>query len=153
MAQKTQIQYIRFYTDGNAARKIAPVMPWRTARLPKINRQKKIVLRIDPVAVVGIVVAVAMMIMMALGVCQYMAAKEEAQRMEQYVQTLSKDNAVLQSTYDSVDLTAIEQTALALGMVPENQVEHIVLKVPPVEVVEEPTQWETFLIFLTGLFA
>lgn len=152
MAQRTQIQYIRFYTEGSAARKVAPVVtPFKTAHLPKINRQKKIVLRIDPVAVVGIVVAVAMMIMMAVGICQYKVAQEQAQLMERYVETLNKDNESLQNTYDNIDLTAIEQTALALGMVPESQVQHVSLRVPPAQEVEEPA--ETFWTFLTGLFA
>ena len=94
-----------------------------------------------------------MMIMMAVGICQLKAAQEQAQLMERYVETLHNDNEVLQNTYDSIDLTAVEQTALALGMVPENQVQHISLKVPPVQIVEEPTEWETFWTFLTGLFA
>ena len=152
MAQRTQIQYIRFYTEGSAARKVAPVVtPFKTARLPKINSQKKIVLRIDPVAVVGIVVAVSMMIMLAVGIFQYKAAQEQAQLMERYVETLNRDNESLQNTYDSIDLTAIEQTALALGMVPESQVQHVSLRVPPVQEVEEPQ--ETFWTFLAGLFA
>ena len=152
MAQRTQIQYIRFYTEGSAARKVAPVVtPFKTARLPKINHQKKIVLRIDPVAVVGIVVAVSMMIMMAVGIFQYKAAQEQAQLMERYVETLNRDNESLQNTYDSIDLTAIEQTALALGMVPQSQVQHVSLRVPPVQEVEEPQ--ETFWTFLAGLFA
>lgn len=152
MAQRTQIQYIRFYTEGSAARKVAPVVtPFKTARLPKVNHQKKIVLRIDPVAVVGIVVAVAMMIMMVVGIFQYKAAQEQAQLMERYVETLNRDNESLQNTYDSIDLTAIEQTALALGMVPESQVQHVSLRVPPVQEIEEPQ--ETFWTFLAGLFA
>ena len=152
MAQRTQIQYIRFYTEGSAARKGAPVVtPFKTARLPKVNHQKKIVLRIDPVAVVGIVVAVAMMIMMVVGIFQYKAAQEQAQLMERYVETLNRDNESLQNTYDSIDLTAIEQTALALGMVPESQVQHVSLRVPPVQEIEEPQ--ETFWTFLAGLFA
>jgi len=152
MAQRTQIQYIRFYTEGSAARKVAPVVtPFKTARLPKVNHQKKIVLRIDPVAVVGIVVAVAMMIMMVVGIFQYKAAQEQAQLMERYVETLNRDNESLRNTYDSIDLTAIEQTALALGMVPESQVQHVSLRVPPVQEIEEPQ--ETFWTFLAGLFA
>ena len=153
MAQRTQIQYIRFYTDGSAARKVAPVTPYKTARLPKVNKQKRIVLRIDPVAVVGIVVAVAMMIMMTVGIYELKAAQEQAQLMERHVHTLNNDNAVLQNTYDSIDLASVEKTALALGMVPENQVQHVSLKLPPVQTVEEPTHWENFWTFLTGLFA
>ena len=153
MAQNTQIQYIRFYTDGSAAKKIAPVTPFKTARLPKVNRQKKLVLRIDPVAVTGIIVAIAMMIMMAVGLSQFVSAREQVQMMEQHLETLHNENEVLRNTYDAIDLTAIEQTALALGMVPENQVQHITLKVPQEQIVEEPTQWETFVTFLTGLFA
>ena len=153
MAQNTQIQYIRFYTDGSAAKKIAPVTPFKTARLPKVNRKKKLVLRIDPVAVTGIIVAIAMMIMMAVGISQFVDAKQQVQLMEQHLETLHNNNEVLRNTYDSIDLTAIEQTALALGMVPESQVQHITLKVPQEQMVEEPTQWETFVTFLTGLFA
>lgn len=153
MARKTEIQYIRLYTDGSAARKLEPVTPWKTARLPKVNRQKRITLRIDPVATVGIVVAVVMLILMAVGVGQLRAAQQQATVMEQYVDTLRNNNQVLQDTYDAIDLEEIEHMALALGMVPEDQVRHVTMKVPAAQTVEEPGAWESVWTFLAGLFA
>ena len=153
MARKTEIQYIRLYTDGSAARKLAPVTPWMTAKLPKVRKQKRITLRIDPVAMVGIFVAVVMLVLMAVGVGQLRAAQEQATVMEQYVQTLRNNNEILQDTYNTIDLNEVEQMALALGMVPEAQAEHVRISVPAEQVVEEPGAWESVWTFLAGLFA
>ncbi len=122
MAQKHDILYVNFYTDGSAARKIAPAFP-ETQRKPKPVRPKKIVLHLDPVAVLSLVVAVALLVMMAVGLTRFQQARAEAQRMESYVQQLTAEKEALEGEYAaSVDLEEVEKTALALGMVPKEQV-------------------------------
>ena len=153
MARKTDIQYIRLYTDGSAARKMQPVTPWKTAKLPKINKNKRITLHIDPVATIGIVVATVMLVLMLVGVGQLRAAQQQAAVMEQYMETLQNNNRVLQDTYDAIDLDEVERMALALGMIPEEQAQHITMKVPAQQVNEQPGAWEQVWTFLTGLFA
>ena len=154
MARKPDVQYIRFYTDGSAARKVAPVAPLKTIKLPKVKKQKKLLLYIDPVAIAGIAMAVIMLTLMAVGVMQLKTARQEMQTMAAYVSTLQEENASLQTTFsEGYDLDQIEKTALALGLVPKEQVRHVTVSVPELIVEEEPDAWERFYIFLTGLFA
>ena len=154
MARQPDIQYIRYYTDGSAARKVAPLAPLKTLKLPKIRLKKRITLRIDPLAIAGILMAVVMSVLMVVGMVKLETASQELQTMESYVQTLSQENGQLQQTFrEGYDLEEVKTTALALGLVPKDQVQHITLRVPPEQVVEEPTSWERFCTFLTGLFA
>ncbi len=156
MAQKTDIQYIRLYTDGSAARKIQPVAPWKTARLPKINKQKKIVIHIDPLAVAGIVTAVIMLTLMFVGVGQLQQVQQETAVMEAYVESLRTDNVQLYDTYESgYDLEEIQRMAVALGMIPKDQAQQVYVDVaaPVAEQQPAPSVWESVWTFLTGLFA
>ena len=124
MAQKHDILYVNFYTDGSAARKIAPAFPeTQPGRKPRTARQRKTVIHIDPVAVCSLLVAAVLLIMMAVGLTQFQQARAEAQMMENYVQQLATENEALQVQFDeSVNLEEVEKTALALGMVPKDQV-------------------------------
>ena len=154
MARKTDIQYVRFYTDGSAARKIAPVAPLKTMKLPKIKRKKRTTLHIDPLAFAGIMMAAVMLVLMAVGIHQLRTARGELQTMDTYVQTLTEENQHLQQTFhEGYNLEQIEKTALALGLVPKEQVTHITIQVPKEPAVEEPSAWEQVYAFLTGLFA
>ena len=154
MARQPDIQYIRFYTDGSAARKVAPVAPLKTIKLPKIKLKKRITVHIDPLAVAGIVMAAVMMVLMVVGMAKLSSATGEMETMSSYVQTLSQENAQLQQTFtEGYDLEEVERTALALGLVPKEQVRHITVRVPPVQVQEEPGAWQRLCAFLTGLFA
>lgn len=154
MARQPDIQYIRYYTDGSAARKFAPLAPLKTLKLPKIRLKKRITLHIDPLAIAGIVMAVVMSVLMVAGILKLNAATEQLQTMETYVQTLHEENIQLQQTFrEGYDLEEIKTTALALGLVPKDQVRHVTMRVPPEQIVEEPTSWERFCTFLMGLFA
>lgn len=154
MAQKLNVQYIRFYTDGSAAHKVAPVAPIETMKLPKVKKQKKIVLRVDPVSVAAIVMAAVMLVLMVVGITQLRGARQDAEVMEAYANALRQENVRLSAEYSNgYDLEQIEKTALALGLVPQEQVRHISLQVPQIQEEEPPGAWERFYIFLTGLFA
>ena len=154
MARQPEIQYIRYYTDGSAARKVAPLAPLKTLKLPKIRLKKRITLHVDPLAIAGILMAVVMMVLMAVGVANLNTASQELQIMESYVQTLTEENVQLNNTFqEGYDLQEIKTTALALGMVPKEQVQHISIRIPPEIVEEEPNSWERFYTFLAGLFA
>lgn len=154
MAKKPDIQYVRFCTDGSAARKLAPVAPLKTIKLPKIKKSKRTVLHIDPLAFAGILMATVMIVLMGVGICQLSTARQELQVMNDYVQTLTEENQQLQRTFEeSYDLEELEKTALALGLVPKDQVKHITIEVPPMQAEEEPGTWDRICTFLTGLFA
>ena len=154
MTRKPEIQYIRYYTDGSAARKpelqVAP--PKKTA-----PRKKKVVIRkihIDPMALLGIVASCILLVCMAVSFSELMQVRAERQELQAYVEDLQLANADLEQTYrDGYTLSEVEQMALALGMVPVQDVEHITVHIPEAEPVVEPTFWQQVTHFLTGLFA
>lgn len=154
MAQRLDVKYVRFYTDGTAARKIAPLQPFKTMKLPFVKPQKIRTFRIDPVATAGIVMAAVMFILLIVGTCNLTKAREEAAQMETYVQKLQEENTDLEVEYrGSYKLEDVQKTADALGLVPKDQVTHITIQMP-----DEPTSEKVHLLdrlytFLTGLFA
>lgn len=153
MARKFDIQYVHFQTDGNAARQVARVEPLHTVKLPKARKKKLIVIPVDPVATAGIFMAAIMFVMLTVGLVQLQDSRQDVKVMASYVETLREENAFLADTYESgYDIAQVEQTALALGLVPQEQVKKVVMRVPqPVE--ETPNAWQQFYTFLTGLFA
>lgn len=157
MAKRPEIQYIRLYTDGSAAKKVLPEMPSvNTARLPKARKVKIKRIYIDPVATLGIVVAVCMLVLMAVGVAQCYRAQQEAYIMESYIAQLRAENTVLQKQYsDGYDLEAVEKAALSLGLVPKDSVEKISIEIPApqLQLTEQESIWGKIGTFLTKLFA
>ena len=154
MARQLDVQYVRFYTDGSAARKVATVEPLKQMSLPKAKKQKRRVLHIDPIATMGIVVSVLMMVLMVVGVSQLRTAQQRADTMQTYVNYLESENASLCATYESsYDLQKVEETAVALGMVSKDQAQRVTIRVPEQEIEQQPDAWTRFYTFLTGLFA
>ena len=130
MAQRVDIQYVRYYTPDSTARRVMPsttptLNPTRPATKRKIQR-----IYVDPVAVLGIVVAVSMLIMMAVGVSQLRAEQENSAAMAEYVERLQVQNQELEEAYaSSYDLEEIERAALALGMIPAEEAKHTTITV------------------------
>ncbi len=157
MARKPDIQYVgQFYTYGSEARQPAPqaAPEEKTSRLPKFLRQEKIKVYVDPVALCGLVVAVAMLVLMAVSARMVSQAYEEYQVMESYVLELQDSNARLNHEYhNGYDLDYVEQTALALGMVPIDTVQTFRIESTLPEPEPEPTLWEDIQWFFEGLFA
>ena len=156
MADRVQIQYVKYYTQDNTAKRVAPAIPLHTGAIPQIKKRKLHRIYIDPVATLGIVVAVSMMIMMIVGITQLRNENDRLGVMEQQVEMLRQQNADLQAQYDSeVNLDAVKEIALALGMVPGREVAHSTLEVdlPQEEAPTEATVWSQIGTFLTGLFA
>lgn len=155
MARQPQVQYINFYTAGSAAyRYEEPVRRKAEVTLPKPRRRKRIILKVDPVAVLGLCVAVVLLVMMICGACSLVSARQQQMQMASYVQTLQNENAKLQEEYEQgYDLEEIYEIATAMGMIPAEQAQHIRISVTEVEAEEELSGWENFCMFLTGLFA
>jgi len=155
MARINPVQYVSFYTAGSAAYQLDPApVHKKKAQLPKLRRRKRIVVRLDPVAALGVVVCMVMLVMMISGLVQLGEIRAREAKMEAYVQTLQEKNAQLEQTYrEGYDLEEIREIALAMGMVPGSQAEHIQVSVNEPITVQEPTPWENFCMFLTGLFA
>ena len=156
MARKHDILYVNFYTDGSAARKIAPAFPQvQPQQKTRTHKQKKIVVYVDPVAICSLIVAGILLIMMAVGLTQFQNARMEAEAMERYVELLSAENEELEAKYaEEVNLEEVEKTALALGMIPKSEAQTVQIQLSGMqEVPVRQTFWDQVLAFLTNLFA
>ena len=155
MARKPDIQYVRYYTDGSAARQLEIYSPRKNATpTPRQRKQKGYVIYVDPLAVGGILLAAVMLVMMLVSSIQLVVARQELSNAQAYVTTLTQSNEQLRRTYDtSYDLEEVEKSALALGMIPVFQVTTIHVDVEEDVVVEEPTFWERMTAKLSELFA
>lgn len=157
MASKPDVRYINRYVSGSAAPKLVPQnTPQKKAKLPKPRTRAKqeLLVRIDPFAIVGVVVAVVLLVLMFVGMSRLSAQRAELAVNTQYLEKLQAENAELKELYESgYDLEEIERIALALGMVPKDTLVHEKIEVTDPIPVEEPTRWENFWNFVKGLFA
>lgn len=156
MAQRLDVQYIRYYTQGSAAKQVLPAVKQETGVLPQRKKRKVQRIYVDPVAILGATVAVCMLIAMVVGITRLQAAQQKTAAMTAHVEQLQAENTALQAQYDAqCDLEEVKKTALALGMIPSEQATHTAIEVelPTVET-EMPTGvWQQIGTFLTGLFA
>ena len=154
MARRPDVEYIRYYTDGSAARQAEPKIPKRKRPLPKVKQQPKLTLYIQPMAILGIVLSAVMLVMMIVGSVQLNNAQNQKQAMEAYVTKLTRENMADRAAYEeSLDLETIEKSALAIGMIPQSEAKQITISVSMPESEEEPGFWEKTVLFLEGLFA
>ena len=120
MARQPDIQYVRFYTAGSAARKLEPsVDPRKQVELPqpKARRQRCRMIRIDPIALCAVAVAAVMLIAMVVGLVELASVSIRADKMESYAVQLQGENAQLRTEYESgYDLEEVEQKLTALGL-------------------------------------
>ena len=155
MAMQPEVRYINAYVSGTAAPQPVKKPQKRPAvYLPKVKKQQKWLIPVDMVAVGGIFAAVVLSIMLIVGLVQMNQAQREARIYKEYALSLQQENKALEDTYTaSYDLEEVRDIALAMGMVPVEQVEHMTMQVVTPEVVQEPTAWESFWAFFLGMFA
>lgn len=144
MNQKPKIQYIgQFYVYGSEARALEPGQKKPRTKLPSARLETIEKIYIDPVAMVGIAVAVVMLVVMILGAVQLHEDWMAYQQMDDYVTTLRARNAELTLSYrSSYDLEDIEMKALAMGLVPADQVENRTVTVTIPEIRETVLTWD-----------
>lgn len=156
MVRRNEARYIQFYTDGSGARQVEPKpCPKAPAQPSRPHREKKMLIRVDFMAVSGILVAAVMLLLMVVGVSSLKNANQEVVYMEAYVAELQAENERLQQTYRaSYDLESVRQAALKMGMVPEAEAETVLISAEE-PMAQEPEQsvWGHVWSFLTGLFA
>ena len=158
MAMQPDIQYVPFcYVDGSAARKVQqkPANKVSAAPAKKQRRAKRKVIAVDPVAVLGTVLALVLLVMLLAGFAEYTAMQEKTLQMQDYLTSLQLENTQLQQTFDSnVDLEYVQEIADALGMVPAENANQIQIQVQlPQEETVQLSLWESITTFLAGLFA
>ena len=155
MERKPDIQYVgQFYIHGSEARELARKEQEKQARtrlpLERLQNIQKVYL--DPVALMGIVVSVVMLVVMIVGAVQISRAWATYEQMSVQLAALQRENDVLEHGYRSgYDLEEIRIQAEAMGMIPVEEAETIQIRVTmPVEE-PEPTWWENMVWFLEGL--
>jgi len=156
MARQPEVKYINAYVSGSMAYQLntAPARKKKRVTLPKPRREKKVVVRLDPVAICGIAMAAVLLVLLVVGFTRLQDARAEAAALESYVSDLWEENKQLQDTYSSgYDLDEIEKVAQAMGMVPQSQIPQVEIEVNVPQQESQPTAWESFFAFLTGLFA
>ena len=157
MNQKPKIQYVgQFYVHGSEARQLQMQEQKRQAktRLPLLRLQAIEKIYVDPVALVGIAVAVVMLVTMVLGAVQLKRDWDQYERVSAYVSELKRENARMSHAYHaSFDLEDIRSKALAMGMVPKSELQTTTVNVTVPEPQVELTRVEEMKLFLEGLFA
>ncbi len=157
MAMSSDIRYISYYTDGSAAKKVAQKPVTRAAAAPKpvARPAKRMVLPVDPVAVVGIAFASVMMVCLIVACIQHHNWVEKNARMGQYILSLQQEQEALLQEYEAgYDLEQIREIATAIGMVPAEDAQRVTVDVQiPGAHQAQISFWERVTIFLAGLFA
>ena len=155
MANKPEIQYIeQFFIPGSEAPQLQPQRGGQPARKPRVQQEKKIRILVDPVAMLGLVVAVTMLVLMAVGVSQYNAASRRNEAVNDYLLQLQDTNITREYQYRTkLDLTKIAEQAKALGMIPASEAQTITVHVEVPQPEPENTWWDDLVWFLEGLFA
>ncbi len=161
MERKPDIQYVgQFYVHGSEAKKLAQQERREKAKtLLPLERLRNIrEVRLDPVALLGITVALVMMVSMIVGAVHIRSTWDSYEQMQRYVAKLEQQNVKLEREYrNGYNLEEIEAAALALGMVSKDQVTTIPVSVNVPVPQEEPSAWEEFQDyvrwFVDGLFA
>ncbi|MBQ4600695.1 MAG: hypothetical protein IJB17_03580 [Oscillospiraceae bacterium] len=147
--KKPDVQYVRYdYVYGNAARKLEPeVLPQpQRRRHVRQKQQPQRVVRIDPLVAVGLLMSVVMLVLILVGAAQYSAMQQQTVALEKYIGTMAQKNIVLHHEYEAgLDLADVEEKALALGMIPIEQAQHIAITIEAPEEPVQPSLWERFL--------
>ena len=152
MDQKPVIQYVgQFYVYGSEVQ--ARKKKEKKSLLPRAPRAEvQHCVYVDPVAVCGIVVALLMLVVLAVGAFQLRAAMQQYNAQSEQLSAIKRENARLEHLYrTSLNLEAVQAQAEKLGMVPAEELEHRELVVTVGQTPEEPTAWENFLWFVKGL--
>ena len=81
---KTDGRYIQFYTAGSAAADLAPALRVESAPVKRTSKSRKLVLYIDPIAILGMVTAVILTICVLVANAQLSQAKADYEYVYNY---------------------------------------------------------------------
>lgn len=153
MTQKPEIQYVgQFYVYGSEAKEAALKDKIAKFRLPKPKMEKIQKIYVDPVATVGIVVALILLVTMAVGAVKLKESMDHYAVVQNYLTEVKRENARIEHEYHrSFDIEHIQSAAEGMGMIPAGEAKTIKLKVTMPEPKAEPTVWDNFLWFVRGL--
>ena len=157
MAPKHDILYVQFDSEEDLAMKPKQPKPFGTTLkfLMDGDRKKKLVIRLDPVAMFGTLVALAMLVCMVVGMIHLQNLRQENAQLQGYVQQVRDENQQLRTKYqEGYDLETVREEALAMGMIPSQDAMQAQLSM---EICKEQPENVNVLdqvyAFLTGPFA
>ena len=157
MAAKPEIQYVgQFYVYGSEAKKLEPKRQEQRKKAvrPQAQAEQVKVISIDPVALIGLAVAVVMLVCLVVSALQIVDTWKEFDTVSKYMAQLKQENAALEHEYaNGYDIVEVEAAALALGMIPATEANTIILSVSVPQPEPEPSVWAEFVWFMEGLFA
>ena len=156
MVKKPEIQYIDKFNVYGSEAKVLELKPKRKIRtiLPLSAPDKTIKIPVDPVAIGGIVVAVALLVTLVIGCVQYVQVYRQYRAMMDHVVVQQNMNVELRENYRSqIDLVEIRDKALALGLIPKEDAPVITIRAELPQREPEMTMWEDFVWLCKGLFA
>ncbi len=141
--------------EGSTARWLMPDSDDLQEESPQHRRlRRKITISIDPLAVLGTLVALALLGCMVVGLIQVHRVNQEIRQVQTELSTLRSRNCLLQAQYErGYDLQEIYAQARELGMIPMGQAEHTAIHIPLPEPVEELPWWEQWWMDFLDLFA
>ncbi|MBR2048404.1 MAG: hypothetical protein IJ960_07365 [Oscillospiraceae bacterium] len=153
MADRERIEYVRYYAPGSEALKVDP-KPRRERTQPKPQvRQEPTVIPFDPVAVFGCVVAVALVVCVLFGFYRLNRMNNAIANAQNDLTTQKSLHYELETNYaNGYDLEDIRAAAEAMGLVPMEQVQHITIRIPEPEPVEELPWWQEWWASLKAMF-
>ena len=154
MDQKPEIQYVgQFYVYGSEAQAPKKKKEEKKQILPNLPKpQKDHFIYIDPVAVCGIVLAAAVLVLLVVGAFQLKGAMEDYDRQSQNLTAIRRENAALEHQYRTgIDLESIQTQAEKLGMVASSEAESRSIHVNVPEHPQEETLLQRIWWHIRGL--
>lgn len=154
MDQKPVIQYVgQFYVYGSEVKVKKRNEPKRTL-LPTVKTTRERKVYIDPVAVGGIALAVCILVALVVGGIRLSACMTGYNAAEETLSELKRENARLEHAYrTSLNLETVQKRAEELGMIPQAEAAQASIRVTVPEHKGEPSAWENFVWFISGLLA
>lgn len=159
MAQKPEIQYIgQFYVHGSEAKalELKQKQEQKKAKteLPQHRYERIRKVQVDLLAIGSLLMATLLLVTMVAGALSLETAWRELATAKQYVYELQDTNRTLTASYRaSYDLEQVRSTALAMGLIPEEEAVVMKLYVSVPEAEPERTWLDDFIWFVEGLFA
>jgi len=154
MAYKPEIQHVgQFYVYGSEAKQVAPKRKPQF-QLPKPKHVKIEKIYVDPVALLGIMAAVVMLVAMVVGACRIHSSWQEYEQVVHELSVIQREHARLEHNYNvNIDLEKVADEAQNMGLVPLDQIPSMSVRVTVPVPEPEMTAWDEFVWFIQGLFA
>lgn len=157
MAGGRYTRYVQFYSGGTEAVKLEPKKKKPVKKVPRPRARKRpvVTIPVDPLSWTAVAVSAVLILCLFAGLFQFQSLQQQRNDLSAYVSRLEQEQKALRQTYkDGYDLDQVLEQALAMGMVPVEQLETVKIHVPPAEPAPvEPTWWERVVQFFTQLFA